>query len=107
MKIVTGSNYTVAQPPPKPLMVYDGDCEFCILWVTRWAEQTRGAVDFQPLQVAAARFPEVPRSEFERAVQLIERDGRVSRGAAAVFRSLGEAGPRLNRWSYDHVPGFA
>ncbi len=104
---MTGSTYLVAQPPAKPLLVYDDNCEFCILWITRWAEQTGDAVDFQPLQIAAARFPEVPRAEFEHAVQLIEPDGRVSSGAAAVFRSLGVAGPRLNRWSYEHVPGFA
>jgi lipase maturation factor 1 len=88
-------------------MVYDGDCAFCLLWVTRWAEETGAAVDFQPLQMAAARFPEVPRVEFEKAVCLIEPDGQVWRGAAAVFRSLGWGGMELNRWSYDHVPGFA
>jgi len=75
--------------------------------VTRWAEETGSRVDFQPLQVAAARFPEVPRAEFESAVRLVEPDGQVWSGAAAVFRSLGAGGLGLNRWSYDHLPGFA
>lgn len=78
-----------------------------MLWVARWAEETGNAVDFQPLQIAAARFPEVPRTEFESAVCLVEPDGRVWSGAAAVFRSLGARGLGLNRWSYDHIPGFA
>jgi predicted DCC family thiol-disulfide oxidoreductase YuxK len=104
---VTRSTYLVAQPPAKPTLVFDGDCEFCVLWVTRWTEQTHDAVAFQPLQIAADRFPEIPRSDFEGAVHFIEPNGRVSSGAAAVFRSLGIAGPKLNRWGYDHVPGFA
>ncbi len=88
-------------------MVYDGDCSFCKLWVARWREETGEAVDYEPLQEAAAHFPEVPREEFERAVKLIEPDGRVWSGAAAVFRSLGAGGRPLGRWSYEHVPGFA
>jgi predicted DCC family thiol-disulfide oxidoreductase YuxK len=89
-------------------MVYDGDCGFCNLWIARWREETGTAVDYQPLQDAVVPFPEIPREQFERAVHLIERDGRVFSGAKAVYRSLGE-GLRFApaRWSYEHVPGFA
>ncbi|HEX4667838.1 MAG TPA: lipase maturation factor family protein [Chthoniobacterales bacterium] len=107
MKPRPGSTLHVSNPPPKPLMVYDGDCGFCKLWVARWEEETGAAVEYQPLQEAAARFPEVGREDFERAVKLIEPDGQVWTGAAAVYRSLGAGGRPLNRWSYDHVPGFA
>ncbi len=58
----------VAQPPPKPLLVYDGDCGFCKLWIARWREITADRIDYAPLQEAAARFPEVPREAFEHAV---------------------------------------
>ena len=80
---------------------------FCKLWIARWRETTAGAVDYEPLQEVAARFPEVPRAEFERAVKLIETDGQVFSGAEAVFRSLG-AGRRNNfwRWCFDHDPGL-
>ena len=88
-------------------MVYDGDCSFCKLWVARWEEETGSAVEFEPLQVAATRFPEIPRQEFEHAVKLIDSDGQVWSGAAAVYRSFAAGGRPLNRWSYDHVPGFA
>ena len=97
----------MANPPAKPLLVYDGDCGFCKLWIARWREETGDAVEYQPLQEAAGRFPEVPREEFERAVKLIEPDGSVRSGAAAVYGSLGAGGRPLPRWSYDHVPGFA
>jgi predicted DCC family thiol-disulfide oxidoreductase YuxK len=102
-----GSTLHVPNPPLKPVLVFDGDCSFCELWVARWREETGDAVDYEPLQEAALRFPEVPREDFERAVKLIEPDGRVWSGAAAVYRSLGAGGRPLNRWSYDHVPGFA
>ena len=88
-------------------MVYDGDCGFCKLWIARWREATGPAVDYEPLQEVAARFPEMPREEFERAVKLVEPDGEVFSGAAAVYRSLGAGGRSFSRWSYEQVPGFA
>ena len=97
----------VAYPPPKLLLVYDGNCAFCKLWIARWKEETSHAVEYESLQEAAPRFSDIPREEFERAVKLIGPDGSVYRGAEAVYRSLGAGGRPLNRWSYDHVPGFA
>ena len=89
-------------------MVYDGDCKFCKLWIERWREITAGAVDYEPFQEVADRFPEIPREEFQHAVKLIETDGRVFSGAEAVYRSLGY-GRRFAfcYWSYEHIPGFA
>ena len=97
----------VSNPPSKPLLIYDGDCGFCKLWVARWQEETGEAVDYEPLQEAAVRFPEVERKQFEQAVKVIEPDGTVRSGADAVFYSLGAAGWSWTRWSYQHLPGFA
>lgn len=98
----------VAHPPAKPLLVYDGDCGFCRTWLARWREITAPRVDDAPLQEVAAQFPEIPREQFENAVQLIETDGQVFSGAEAVFRSLGK---RKNcapsAWCYEHLPAFA
>jgi len=82
--------FRVATPPPKPLLVFDGDCNFCTLWVRRWQQMTGDRVDYLPSQdpVIAARFPEIPPKHFETAVQLIETDGTVCSGAEAVFRTL-------------------
>ena len=55
-----------------------------------------------------ARFPEVPRGQFETAVQLVEPDGGVYGGAEAVFRALA-LNPHegwLLDW-YEHSPVFA
>ncbi len=98
----------VPDPPEKPLVLFDGDCRFCRRWIERWREMTGGAVEYEPYQEAATRFPEIPRESFENALHFVDRDGTVYRGAEAVFRSLGKA--RRGRaliWCYDHLPGFA
>jgi len=84
------SGIRVATPPPKALMVFDGDCNFCAVWIRRWRQITGDAVDYLPLQDAqiAARFPEIPRERFQSSVQFIEPDGAVFSGAEAVFRVL-------------------
>jgi len=108
LKSIAGATHQVAHPPSKPLMVYDDDCRFCKLWIARWREITAGAVEYEPLQDSAARFPEVPRADFERAVKLIETDGNVFSGAAAIYRSLGRGGGgNFWRWCFERVPGFA
>jgi len=80
----------LAVPPPKPLMVYDGDCNFCKHWIGRWRKLTGDAVDYLPFQDSqiAKHFPEIPLEQFEKSVQFIETDGAVYSGAEAVFLSL-------------------
>jgi predicted DCC family thiol-disulfide oxidoreductase YuxK len=91
-------------------MVYDGDCSFCSLWISRWQETAHGYLDYLPFQdpAVAARFPEVPLSQFESAVQLVETDGCVYAGAEAVFRGLAHkpSPSRLLHW-YQRFPLFA
>ena len=69
------SDIRVAAPPSKPLMVFDGDCNFCTLWIRRWQQLTDDAVEYLPSQDASvtARFPEIPCERFATAVQQIGR----------------------------------
>jgi predicted DCC family thiol-disulfide oxidoreductase YuxK len=98
----------VSNPPPKPLMIWDGECHFCKRWIERWREITVGEVDYATYQEAAARFPEIPVEQFKRAVAFIEPNGEVFFAAEAVYRSLRYRSSRKwLAWSYDHVPGFA
>src|SRR5579862_8711833 len=104
------STIQVATPPAKPLMVYDGDCNFCTLWIRRWQQLTGDRVDYLPAQDPdiATRFPEIPREQFNTAVQLIETDGSVYAGAEAVFRTLARSPNR--QWplrAYENSPAFA
>ena len=98
----------VSNPPPKPLMIWDGECHFCKRWVERWREITAGEVDYATYQEAAHQFPEIPIEQFKRAVALIEPDGKTFFAAEAVYRSLRYRSSRKwLTWSYDHIPGFA
>jgi lipase maturation factor 1 len=97
----------VLNPPPKPLMIWDGECHFCKRWIERWREITAGKVDYATYQKAAARFPEIPIEQFKRSVVFIEPDGEAFFAAEAVYRSLRYRSSRKwLAWSYDHVPGF-
>lgn len=97
----------VAEIPPKPLLVFDGDCGFCRMWIARWKLLTGEHVDYAPFQEAATRFPEIPIEAFRRAAQLVDVDGEVYGGAEAVFRALAHApGGRWLHTAYRYVPGF-
>ncbi len=100
----------VQAPPSKPLLIFDGDCQFCRRWITRWKNSTGDAIDYLPFQddEIARRFPEIPRADLEEAVHLVLPDGSVFRGAEAVFRSLAQGG--RHRWLallYRKFPAFA
>ena len=87
------SGIRVATPPPKPVMVFDGDCGFCKLWIRRWRQMTRDEVGYVPARDPGiqAQFPEIPRERFDVAVHLIETDGQVYAGAEAVVRAMAHA----------------
>lgn len=94
------SDIRVATPPVRPLILYDGDCNFCALWIRRGRQITGDNSDYLPAQdpQIATRFPEIPAERFAVAVQFIEADGFVSSGAEAVFRALAQ-NPRY-RWPW-------
>ena len=102
------SHLRVSNPPLKPLLIWDSDCDFCRLWIERWRETTLGEVDYATYQEAADRFPEIPTDDFSRSVVLIQPDGAAVFAAQAVYRSLSYRHSReWLAWSYDHIPGFA
>ena len=96
------------EEPTRPVMIYDGDCAFCRTWIRYWLQLTGERVEYAPFQTAADRFPQIPRSDFEAAVHLMWPDGRVSKGAQAVFQTLALMPNRAwPLWLYDHVPACA
>ena len=102
------SHTRVSNPPPKPLMIWDGECHFCRHWIERWRVITAGAVDYATYQEAGARFPEIPPEQFQRSVVFIDINGEVFFAAEAVYRSLRcRSSRKWLSWSYEHVPGFA
>ena len=67
----------VSNPPPKPLLIWDGECHFCRRWIERWRVITGGEVEYAPYQEIAERFPEIPREQFQRSVVYIDKNGQV------------------------------
>ena len=98
----------VSNPPSKPLLLWDGECDFCRLWIERWKEITAGKIDYAAYQEEAEYFPEISRDEFKHSMVFIEPDGTAFFAAEAVYRSLAYRPSRTwLAWSYDRVPGFA
>ena len=108
MPVKRSASRRVSNPPPaRPLLVFDGDCPFCRRSVERWRATGNERFDIEPSQTAVGRFPNLA-GEFERAVQLIEIDGRVVSAGEAVLRARALA--TSCEWlsaSYKHLPGFA
>jgi predicted DCC family thiol-disulfide oxidoreductase YuxK len=98
--------YRVASPPVRPLLLWDGECRFCQLWVDRWRESWSGKVDFAPAQSQAARFPEIPAVAYAEAVLLIEPDGTVYSGAEAILRARALGRRSLVLRAYEKIPGL-
>jgi predicted DCC family thiol-disulfide oxidoreductase YuxK len=91
-----------------PTLIYDGDCAICRSWVGYWHELTQDRVAYRPYQEAAADFSAIPSAAFRHSIQLIEPDGRVFAGAAAVFRLLRHSSGRSAWWwFYSHSRIFA
>ncbi len=92
----------------RPLLIYDGDCAFCVCSIARLRKLTGNAIAYRPYQEAADGFPGISIEEFRRAVQLIGSDGKVSSGAEASLLALAAA-PRHGIWIklYRSLPGFA
>ncbi|MDR3675695.1 MAG: lipase maturation factor family protein [Acidobacteriota bacterium] len=92
----------------KPVLVFDGDCSFCRLWIDRWRQLTDDRIQYAPFQEVAGQFPEILRETFALAVQLILPDGKVFSAAHAVFHTLALVpGLAWMLWLYQHLPGFA
>jgi len=92
----------------RPVLVYDGDCGFCIFWVRYWQKLTGDRVRYGPYQQLAAHYPQVPLEEFRRASQYIAAGGQRAGAAQASFLTLSHA-PGKAFWLalYRRLPGFA
>jgi predicted DCC family thiol-disulfide oxidoreductase YuxK len=91
-----------------PLVLYDGHCGFCRIWIQYWNQLTGNRVDYTPSQEAGERFPQIPREDFGQAVQLVMPEEDVISGARAVFTTLTFVpGMAWLLWLYNHLPGFA
>lgn len=103
-----GNSLSVNKHPPKPLLVFDGDCGFCRDWVNAWQKLTLDKVDYAAYQEVADQFAEIPAVSFASSIQYIDSDGTVTQGAKAAFQLLANhPNKKAWLWCYRFVPGFA
>ncbi|MCM3879052.1 MAG: DUF393 domain-containing protein [Vicinamibacterales bacterium] len=95
--------------PPSPVLVYDGDCDFCRFWLSRWQSRLGDRLESLPFQDSrvAKRFPHLPADRLKGAVHLVASDGTIRTGAGAVFEIMSLGGRPLPMRAYRHVPGVA
>ena len=100
--------------PTKPLLIFDGQCAFCRMWIERWKTITGDTVDYATAvdyetspDPPAASHPAIPAGEYKKSVILVLPDGSCLTGARAVFTALGKTSSgRFWLSLYNKVPGF-
>jgi lipase maturation factor 1 len=95
-------------PHEKPVLIYDGKCGFCKIWIEYWKTLTGDAIAYAPFQDVEREYAEIPPAAFRKSVQLVMPSGEVFAGAHAVFQTLAYNPSR--RWllsSFERIPGFA
>jgi len=94
--------------PDEPLVIFDGHCGFCRIWIEYWEVITQDRVVYAPSQEVGSRFPQISSEDFGKSIQLVMPGGEIMSGARAVFVSLTYApGMSWLAWAYEHMPGFA
>jgi lipase maturation factor 1 len=91
-----------------PLLIFDGHCGFCRIWIEYWKALTAGRVEYAPSQDVGHLYPQIPEQNFRESVQLVMPDGEVSSGARAVATTLTYASAMSwALWAYEHLPWLA
>lgn len=99
----------VEHPPSRPLIIYDGECNFCRRQVQRLQQRDR-AMQFEyaarQLEGLDARFPLLASSDFNTGMRLIDPQGQIFVGADAAYEIARRLpGYRRIAWLY-RLPVF-
>lgn len=72
------------------MLLYDGRCRLCVRTTSRLSHAVGGRVRMESFRDPGvlARYPGLRAEACEADIHLVERNGRVSRGAEAVARTL-------------------
>jgi predicted DCC family thiol-disulfide oxidoreductase YuxK len=101
-------------------VLYDGTCRFCVAQAVRLRRLTRGRVAFESAYAdgVRAKFPMLPQHGMLGEMKLVDADGRVYGGAAAIASAFVVCGGVLGlgarayalppvRWAADRAYRFA
>jgi predicted DCC family thiol-disulfide oxidoreductase YuxK len=88
---------------PRPVVIYDGACRFCVGQARRLESLVGGRARFESFRDPGVleRHAQLTREGCERALQVVEPDGRVRSGAEAVVHTLAlRKGFTALKWLY-------
>ncbi len=93
----------------RSVLVYDGQCSFCGIWLRYWQALCGDSVEYVALQELGDRLPELDRETLSGAAHLVTIDGTPYHGAQAILRLLAPTSwwPRLLLSLYEQVTSFA
>ena len=80
-----------------PTLLFDGTCRFCTAQAERLRRFGRGRVNVESAYAPGVRerFPMLPQEGMMGEIKLVEADGQVLGGAAAIARTLEHGGGPL------------
>ena len=70
--------------PQQPIMVWDGDCDFCKKFAERFQEISKNTVEFIPNQELHKKYPGAPENDYQSSVYFLNKESS-AKGAEAVF----------------------
>ena len=73
----------------KPLLLWDGKCGFCKIWIHYFKQITGDRIDYATSQQRGTEFPQIPPENFGKSVQLVQPDGSVISGGRVFFEITG------------------
>jgi len=74
--------------PPKPVLYWDRDCDFCRRWADRWRQATGESTDYEVVQSAPAHVVEAAGGLPPEHIVLAQTDGTLLTGAEAALAAL-------------------
>ena len=86
-KHLEDNNFSSEDIGKKAVMIYDGDCGFCLFWMKKMGPLDRKQVPYTTSQASGALFPQV-RETYDRAVVFVNEEGQWWEGAAAISASF-------------------
>lgn len=109
MVVAVTQGFALSQTPHEsstPLLVFDGDCGFCV-YAVGYAKAVAGdRVDFGPYQAVAGQRTEFTETQYQDSIRLLRADGNHCHGALAAFTVLALGGMGFWLWCYRRLPGF-
>ena len=97
-----------AATPPKPVLYWDRDCDFCRRWAERWQSVTGESTDYEAVQDAPPRIVEAAGGLPPKHIVLAQPDGSLTTAAEAAFFALAPHSwrARFLLWLYRALPPF-